>query len=456
MVHSSRFAKRSRRGGSQAAAFLALLILFSPLAGYSAESESESGAETKKDETSTPQASPSIEMEQKLESLAKEKADAEEVKKAEEAEKAAMEAAAAGEVGEKSSAPEKKGGSMKLFGRIEQISASGDVKMPVLKAMTAKLDPRGKKVETGVDENVYSGSITQNFPTDFRGQWGGTLVIWSYHYSPLYLQVDRAEAVQTVKILQRGRKGNVNFDFFQDSRGKTTLKPAEVLVSVPMKDTYSYGQMMKGTTDMQKQMAPFNKQFEQVMGNMEAPVVKINFGNFQTDGVTVTGVSGNQARQSVVKNVIRQLAPNVIEQQIVTRSVTKVKGTNKTNTGYAESVLRFKKLSDQKLYVLTASVNYTSSGKYLDKLIMYGTVDRGRLVQTDPMAGLNKMMGGMMNLQGLGNMFGMPTTNSGGKSPFAVPGASGQPVPQGSTQIQGMPEGFNPYDILKRMNQQNK
>ena len=66
------------------------------------------------------------------------------------------------------------------------------------------------------------------------------------------------------------------------------------------------------------------------------------------------------------------------------------------------------------------------------------------------------MMGGMMNLQGLGNMFGMPTTNSAGKSPFAVPGASGQPVPRGSTQIQGMPEGFNPYDLLKRMNQQNK
>ena len=460
MVHSSRFAKRNRRGGSQAAALLSLLLLLSPLAGYSAENESESAPEPKadsqpKDETTTPQASPSLDMEKKLESLAKEKADAEDAKKAEEAEKAAMEAAAAGEVGEKTS-PDKKGGSMKLFGRIEQISASGDVKMPVLKAMTAKLDPRGKKVEAGVDENVYSGSITQNFPTDFRGQWGGTLEIWSYHYSPLYLKVDRAEAVQTVKILQRGRKGNVNFDFFQDSRGKTALKPAEVLVSVPMKDTYTYGQMMKGSSDMQNQIAPFNKQFEQVMGNMEAPMVKINFGNFQTDGVTITGVSGNQARQSVVKNVIRQLAPNVIEQQIVTRSVTKVKGTNKTNTGYAESVLRFKKLNSQKLYVLTASVNYTSSGKYLDKLIMYGTVDRGRLVQTDPMAGLNKMMGGMMNLQGLGNMFGMPTTNSAGKSPFAVPGASGQPVPRGSTQIQGMPEGFNPYDLLKRMNQQNK
>lgn len=401
-----------------------------------------------KAEIKSPKASPSLSVEMKLEKLAKEKAATEEraIEKAKSAE--AKDAVTA------KSGAKKESGSFKLFGRIEQISASGDVKMPVLKAMTATMDPRGQKLKGEADENHYSGTIANNFPEEFTGQWGGSMQVWSYHYSPYYLKVDQAEAVQSVKILKKGRNGVVNFNFYRDSKGKTALQPAEVLVSIPMKDSYTFSQMMKGS-GVQGQVSPFGKEFQNVMGNMEAPMIKINFGNFQTDGVMTTGVSGNQARQTVVKNAIRQLAPNVVEQQIITKVVSRVKGKNKTNTGYAESVLRFKKLNSQKLYVLAATVNYTSGGKYLDKLIMYGTVDRGRLVQTDPMAGMNKMMGGMMNLEGLGNMFGMPTSGSGKSSPITIPGlggAAGTGAPRGQTQIQGMPKGFDPYEILKRMN----
>ncbi len=424
-----------------------------PASGLTDPAKSESVTATPKaeiitnqdlEEMKSPSASPSLGMEKKLEELAKQQAKQAEVQKKPEE----VKTAAPKEEGTEKTAA-KKSPSMKLFGRIEQISASGDVKMPVLKAMTAKLDPRGEKLQAKAEESKYTGTITRNFPTDFQGQWGGTMQVWNYHYSPLYLQRDRAEAVQSVKILKRGRKGSVNFNFYRDTRGQTALKPADVLVSVPMKDTYSYKQMMANSGNMQSQMVPFDKSFQQVMGNMEAPVVKINFGNFQTDGVMTTGISGNQSRQTLVKNVIRQLAPNVIEQQIITKNVSKVKGSNRINTGYADSVLRFKKLNSRQLYVLAASVNYTSKGKYLDKLIMYGTVDRGRMMQTDPMAGLNKMMGGMMNLQGLGNMFGMPTNGGSGSSssPLAVPGGQGQ---------QGLPPGFNPYDILKKLNQQGR
>ena len=448
-------------------------------------------SEADKKDIASPKASPSISVEKKLEELAKQQAALEAQKKELEAAKskliqeakkdmAAKRAEAAKKdaaanlrpVSKKVSAPAKKSDSMKLFGRIEQISKSGDVKMPVLKAMTAKLDPRGRKLQAKVEETKYSGTIAKNFPTDFRGQWGGSLQVWSYQYSPLYLKVDRAQAVQSVKILKKGRKGNVNFNFYRDRLGKVALRPAEVLLSIPMKDSYTYGQMMKSNSGMQNQMAPFGKSFENVMANMEVPMVKINFGNAQTDGVMTTGISGNQFKQVLVKNVIRQLAPNVIEQQIVTRVNTRVKGKNKTNSGYAESVLRFKKLNTNRLYVLAASVNYTKSGKYLDKMIMYGTVDRGRLVQTDPMSGMNQMMGNMMNLQGLGKMFGMPTNSGsrnsdprlrGGTQIQGFPNLRGGPqMLRGNqnlrrgNQIQGMPQGFDPYEILKRMNQQGR
>lgn len=343
----------------------------------------------------------------------------------------------------------KKSTPLKLFGRIEQISAKGSVKMPVLKALTPKMDTsRTQKLKAKTEQNTYSGTIAKFFPSDFVGQWGGQLQIWSYHWSPLYLKVDRAEAVQSAKILKKGRTGNVNFHFYKNRRGTTSLKPADVLVSIPLKDSHNFSQMMKNSP--KSQMAPFGNSFDGVMGNMNVPIVKISFGNVQTDGVMLSGVSGNQFKQTLVRNVIRQLSPNVIEQQIITKSVSKIKGTGKTKTGYAESVLRFKKLGRGKLYVLAASVNYTSKGKYLDKLIMYGNVQQGRLVQTDPMSGINKMMGNMMNMQGLGSMFGMPTnTNQRGKS-------GGHYNKRANPYGGGLPGGFNPMQMMKQLQQQQQ
>ncbi|MBK9144785.1 MAG: hypothetical protein IPM23_20010 [Candidatus Melainabacteria bacterium] len=333
--------------------------------------------------------------------------------------------------------------SPQLFGRIEQIAAEGDVKMPKLQAMTPQLDPRDKRLQAQVDETMYSGTIAKQFPTEFQGQWGGVLQIWSYAYSPLYVQMDRAQVVQSAKILQKGRSGNVNFNFRKDRFNRIALEPAAVLLSVPMKDLNSYDQMMAG--GMSSQLGPFAGSFQQVMAGMEVPAIKIYFGEAATDGVMQKGVSGNQFRQTVVRNTIRQLSADVVEQQIMTRAQDKVASTGKVNTYFDESVMRFKRLNYGKLYVTAASVKYDSKGRYLSKLIMYGTVDKGRLVQTDPMSDMNKMMGSMTNLQQLQGMFGG--------------GAPGQPVntrtiPGGIPQMPAMPNGFNPYDILKKMNQQ--
>ncbi|MGD9682144.1 MAG: hypothetical protein AB7W16_13240 [Candidatus Obscuribacterales bacterium] len=348
-----------------------------------------------------------------------------------------------GQAGKEPAKAETKKKSPQLFGRIEQIAAEGDVKMPKLQAMTPQLDPRDKRLQSGVDETMYSGTIAKQFPTEFQGQWGGVLQVWSYAYSPLYVQMDRAQVVQTAKILQKGRSGNVNFNFRKDRFNRIALEPAAVLLSVPMKDLNSYDQMMAG--GMGSQLGPFAGSFQQVMAGMEVPAVKIYFGEAATDGVMQKGVSGNQFRQTVVRNTIRQLSADVVEQQIMTRAQDKVASTGKVNSYFDESVMRFKRLNYGKLYVTAASVKYDSKGRYLSKLIMYGTVDKGRLVQTDPMSDMNKMMGSMTNLQQLQGMFGG--------------GAPGQPVntrtiPGGIPQMPAMPNGFNPYDILKKMNQQ--
>lgn len=349
--------------------------------------------------------------------------------------------------------PDKAGanaGSMKLFGRIEQISASGDLKMPVLKALTPQLDPRGL---TGkVDESKYSGTIAKEFPSEFKGTWGGTLKVWTYSYSPLYLKIDPAEAVSMAKIMKRDRSGVANFIFREDRAHKMALDPTSVLLSVPMKDTNTYSQMMKGGGP--NNLGVFASQFEQIMGNMETPCVAVHFDNYRADGVTETGVSGNKSAGQVVKNVLRQLAPQVVEQQIVSKFTSIIKGTNKKSTGYSESVIRFKKLSQGQLYVLAASVNYSDKGEYLNKFIMYGTIDRGRIMETNPMASMSKMVPGlgpdMMNNPALKQMFG---GGSPGFDPSRLPSnmmpKNGQ-MPQ-MPGMQGMPGGLDFNELMKRM-----
>ncbi len=359
--------------------------------------------------------------------------------------------------------PKEGKGATKLFGRIEQLSAEGDVKLPSLQMQTAKLDLRGNLSKQELE--TYSGSIAKTFPTDFLGVWGGQLAVWSYNYSPTYLSVDKAEAEQSAVILKRGRSGAVNFQFYRDRTGKIALEPANVLLSIPMKDSYSFSKMMQGSGGMQSQMGPFAGAFNQMMGNMEAPIVMLHFGNVTTSSME-TGVSGNQFRSQVVKNVIRELGPGVLEEQIVTKSVSRVATTGKTVSGYDESVLRFKRLSDSKFYVLAASVKYTGTGKYLSKLIMYGTVDKGHMMQTNPYANMQQMMGQMMNLQNMQGMMGgngrsngSVTVPHGGYSmPGGLPSGFPMQMPGGGQMPTGfpmqMPGGGDLNELMRQMQQQ--
>ena len=328
----------------------------------------------------------------------------------------------------------------KLFGRIEQIAAEGDLKMPQLQMQKPSLDSRGKLLAGEAEK--YSGSIAKSFPTDFRGVWGGNLQIWSYRYTPDYLTIDRAEAVSSANVLKPQRSGAVNFNFYSDPKtGGIALEPANVLLSVPMKDTNSFNQMMSG---MQGQMGGFASMFNQMAGNMEAPVVAIHFGKAEANSME-RGISGNDFKQVVAKNVIRDLGPGVLEQQIVTRYTSKTQ-EGKVHSGYDESVMRFTKLPSGQLYVLCAAVKYSNTGKYLSKLIMYGNVDKGRRMQTNPYAQMNSMMGGMMNMGEMQKMMG-GAAQKGGTIQVPNGGFGGLPGFGGAG-------GMN--DILKQLNQLQK
>lgn len=311
-----------------------------------------------------------------------------------------------------------------LYGRIEQLSASAGASFPSLKAQIPKMDPRGMTLTakaTTAAPVPLSGSVVRSFPANYQGTWGGRLVLQQVQVDPNYYRIDPEEARRTVQAMKPGNIGQVNFNFDR-SRGAIALEPARCMFMVPASDTQvpdEVNRMMGGGN------AALGGMMSQMMSGMTVPIV-LEFGDIQTSGEQ-TSVSGNALRQRVLKNETRQLAPNVMEQQIITEETTWNKRTHVPLTGFGESVIRFTRQSPTVLYVQAATVSYGGDKKFLRKMVLYGSIGKGVVMNTDPMAA---MQGGMPNMGGMGGMgamqgmFGgagaqrggaqMPTTPAGG------------------------------------------
>jgi hypothetical protein len=294
--------------------------------------------------------------------------------------------------------------------------------MPSLEMEKPSLDvSRRAPLKASTSESRFSGTVATSFPMDFSGTWGGTIRVWRYSVSPLSYEEDAAESNKLREILTPGTAGDVNFIFRQE-RGKIDLEPAQVRIMIPASQSFSYQKMTQSG-----EMGGMGGMVSQMMANMKVPVV-LHFGTVSTSGSMEVGVSGNQIDQRVVKNEIRQLAPTVVEEQIVTRN-SSVQTSGRAEEGYTESVLRFTRQSPTQMYCLAASVDYDASGKFLRKLIMYGNVVRGQVMDTSPyptgmgnmtqvlqQAGGGAGAGGMAGLSSILNSLGAAT---GGASNYS-------------------------------------
>jgi hypothetical protein len=296
----------------------------------------------------------------------------------------------------------------KLFGRIEQIADGPGAQFPVvLKAMTAKMDTSNRKPITGsASDSLYSGSLVNSFPTDYRGNWGGSLTVWQAQFDPICWQIDPEEVNRTRALIKPGAVGDVTFQFRNDAGNRLDLEPAQVVFMVPMKDTRyqeTLGQMLGsggqggGMTLPGMNSGQMGAMMQQMMANMNVPIM-LNFGEV-TGAMGEEGLSGNAFHSKVLKNSIRELSPSVLEQQIVTSEVQQNKKTGQTRNEYSETVIRFTKQSATQLYVQAASVNYTADKRFERKIILYGTVNHGTVARNNA----NPLSG-----SGFGNLFSQP------------------------------------------------
>ncbi|MBP7576441.1 MAG: hypothetical protein KA794_07020 [Candidatus Obscuribacter sp.] len=328
----------------------------------------------------------------------------------------------------------------KLYGRIEQISGNGAT-FPIFKSMTPQLDtslaakPALKgQAQSGV---LFSGTVAKSFPEDYRGNWGGNLAVWRVEQSPICFQIDPEEAGKVQKIFKSGASGAVNFQFANSTTGGIYLAPAQVLFQVAGKDV-DLGKQMSAMMGGQSlaAMGPMGQMFSQMAQNMPVPVL-FSFGELQTNSLA-KGLSGNEFVQRTLKNQVRQLTPQVIEQDIVAEQNEIMKATGQPRKRYEESVLRFTKVNPQQMYVQCAQVVFGPDRKFQQKIIMYGYVTKGQVVNTNPYSGMMQMPG-MVPGQSGASPFG-----GGGANPFGGGGAN----PFGQGGMPQLPPGFNPLQGL--------
>lgn len=311
-----------------------------------------------------------------------------------------------------------------LFGRIEEISSKSEPSFPiVLKALTPKMD-RAPLLKGEASAGTLAGSVVRSYPADFRGTWGGTLQLAQLQIDPLNYQIDPDEVQKTQSILQRGTQGTVNFTFTTDGQGQTYVEPAKIVFMVPFGKTnqsQQLSQMLQGQQGAGA--APMAGMMSQMMSTMKVPAI-MSFGNTQSSALT-PGISGNQFTIKVLSNRIKQLAPGVMEQQIINQEDIDIKGSGRRYGTYNENVFRFTERGRNQLYVELASVSYAMDRRFLRKMVFYGYVNRGAVQQdySNPYAGIQQLLG-----PGSGIQLPSGTSPYGGASPYG-----------------GNPYGANPY-----------
>ena len=321
---------------------------------------------------------------------------------------------------------------LKLYGRIEELSAGVGARIPLkMKAMVPMRDTSlDTKLQAKATTLSAAAAETQTYPVDFRGSWSGEVTINSSNFDPSYFASSPEESRKESTMMKPGTKGQYNVTFYQDRFNKIQMQPSQIV----FQGSESMGSQMKILEKSNPQMgAMFGN--NPMMSGMQVPVMfSLHMGTPISSAET--GVTGNQLRSDLMKSNLRQLSKDVVESQIVTKEFDRDPQTGVVRNGFSESVLRFTHLNNNRLYLQAAYVYYRADGHFQCKYIFYGTLDRsnGQSAATpnpmSPFGGLLPGMGGAGN--GAANPFGglMP----GG----AGAGGGAQNLQQQMNQMQNM------------------
>jgi hypothetical protein len=268
-----------------------------------------------------------------------------------------------------------------LYGRIEEIAGSAGARFPItFKTQKGKFDTSEQKQNA----QYSTGVIVNSFPFDFRGTWQGALTIYNAEFSPALMKFDAKETKQNQALTRRGTQGQVTFQFANSANGNVNLEPATIVFQTTLDNSQYAGmldQVKSVMPDLSSLTALGGSQGSPIDANAIAEIIKavpimyaLHFGGIEG----AMGTTGNALSARLVKNELKRLRADVVEQSIITYDRDVNRDTGKQRLGYTESVVRFYKQSANQLYVQAASVGYDQQGNFQSKVILYGTVTKAQ------------------------------------------------------------------------------
>lgn len=247
-------------------------------------------------------------------------------------------------------------------------SPKAGTKSPAAKKVSSRLEELGSNPNPScglnVDPKRYSSTIIDSYPAELAGIWGGELKIFSNSITPEFYKRDPLLAKRTQLLLMPGRTCALNFDF-QMEGDKLMLQPVSGVVSVPIKSTNTYAAMLKAG-----KVTP-------AIANMMIPALVLYFGTVKSNA-DEKGVSGGDFNNTALKKITRMISSDTFEEQSFVKQVVSF-GGSRVLKGTDENVFWFKIVPrNNTLYVRLIGLTFDEKGKLLSKLVLTGSLDKGR------------------------------------------------------------------------------
>ena len=324
-----------------------------------------------------------------------------------------------------------------LYGRIEELEQIPGAKFPNIlkfeKAKTAKKvllkaeiqtnhlkakvelikqksPPQQSNIKEPIqDSNNLRGTVVKTFPKWLLGNWGGQINLTQLKLDHSFWKTNPEEANATSQAHNVGQKGTVNFCFYQTENDQIELKPARIVFFAPLLTLYP---------DVSFKYSPLTQQWAMrrdceecrsrppimisdieklVISDMKMPFFMGLENSFKQtlDGTQMVTLSGAKLSTKPWIRTIHEMSPNIIEQELISQNTVTDQKSKRSMKAYTEIVIRFTKLSDDKLRVQIGHVSYFGNHQYMQKIMLDGTVDKGKDMPepNDPWLLLSKKLG---------------------------------------------------------------
>lgn len=256
----------------------------------------------------------------------------------------------------------------KLYGRIDQLFNSQGATIPkgVFKSETPMYDNTPPS-DNKTPNQTLTGFVTNSFPTEWKGTWSGYVNVVKFADNPICWRGDALEMYGIRRINKPGRPGKVSCTFKSDDGIHLNLDPPTILMSMNMMRPSLTDIVSAATSDTK--LDPSLTQLDgesNLRGELRMPL---------GSAVSYKNVNGNPVSMQVLKNELRELDANTMEQDVLVQMDEYNNLMSRLSNSYNETVLRFTADGDE-LDLEIAQVSYDASGAFLSKTIFSGKLSK--------------------------------------------------------------------------------